>query len=60
MAITLTANYQKRLGLPGYSSHSFQVSLESEITDLGEIQGEVTRLYGLLQDAVDREMHQTA
>ena len=59
MAITLTANYQKRLGLPGYSSHSFQVSLESEITDLGNVQGEVTRLYGLLQDAVDREMHQT-
>ena len=58
MAITLTANYQKRLGLPGYSSHSFQVSLESEITDLGNIQGEVARLYGLLQDAVDREMHQ--
>ena len=41
MAITLTANYQKRLALPGYSSHSFQVSLESEITDLGNIQGEV-------------------
>jgi hypothetical protein len=59
MAITLTANYQKRLGLPGYSSHSFQVSLESEITDLGNIQGEVTRLYGLLQDAVDREMSST-
>jgi len=59
VAITLTANYQKRLGLPGYSSHSFQVSLESEITDLGNVQGEVTRLYGLLQDAVDREMHQT-
>ena len=56
MAITLTANYQKRLGLPGFSSHSFQVSLESEITDLGEIQGEVARLYDLLQDAVDREI----
>ena len=39
MAITLVANYQKRLGLPAYSSHSFQVSVESEITDLGNIQG---------------------
>ena len=58
MAITLSANYQKRLGLPGYSSHSFQVSLESEITDLGQVQGEATRLYQLLQDAVDREIQQ--
>ncbi|MEN8713511.1 MAG: hypothetical protein ABF384_01255 [Verrucomicrobiales bacterium] len=58
MAITLVANYQKRLGLPAYSSHSFQVSVESEITDLGQVQGEVARLYGLLQDAVDREIQQ--
>jgi hypothetical protein len=58
MAITLLSNYQKRLGLPGYSSHSFQVSLESEITDLGQVQGEVARLYSLLQDAVDREIQQ--
>ena len=26
MAIKLIANYSKRLGLPGYSSHQFEVS----------------------------------
>jgi hypothetical protein len=56
MAIKLIANYAKRLGLPGYSSHQFSVSLEAELMDLGDIQGEAARLYGLLQDAVDREI----
>ncbi|MEX2578266.1 MAG: hypothetical protein WD342_04345 [Verrucomicrobiales bacterium] len=59
MAITVSANYQKRLGLPAYSSHSFQVSVDTEITDLGQVQGEVARLYSLLQDSVDREIQQT-
>jgi hypothetical protein len=56
MAVKLIANYAKRLGLPGYSSHQFSVSLETELADLGNAQGEATRLYGLLQDAVDREI----
>lgn len=58
MAIKLIANYAKRLGLPGYSSHQFSVSVETELTDLGQVQGEAARLYGLLQDAVDREIQQ--
>jgi hypothetical protein len=56
MAIKLIANYAKRLGLPGYSSHQFSVSVEAELMDLGNIQGEAARIYGLLQDAVDREI----
>lgn len=56
MAIKLTSNYSKKAGLPNYSSHQFSVCVETELTDLGQVQGEVTRLYGLLQDAVDREM----
>lgn len=56
MAIKLIANYAKRLGLPGFSSHQFTVSVETELTDLGQVQGEATRIYGLLQDAVDREI----
>ena len=59
MAVKLTANYAKRLGLPGYSSHQFSVSLETELVDLGQAQGEATRIYGLLQDAVDREIQHT-
>ncbi len=56
MAIKLIGNYAKRLGLPGYSSHQFSVSVETELTDTGDIQGEATRIYHLLQDAVDREI----
>ena len=59
MAIKLISNYAKRLGLPGYSSHQFSVSLESELTDLSQVQAEVARLYELLQDAVDREIQQS-
>ena len=57
MAIKLIGNYAKRLGLPGYSSHQFSVSVEIELSDAGNLQGEAARLYGLLQDAVDREIH---
>jgi len=56
MAIKLIGTYAKRLGLPGYSSHQFSVSIETELTDLGQVQGEATRVYNLLQDAVDREI----
>ena len=33
MAVKLIANYAKRLGLPGYSSHQFSVSVETELHD---------------------------
>lgn len=59
MAIKLIGNYAKRLGLPGYSSHQFSVSVETELSDSGDIQGEASRIYDLLQDAVDREIQQT-
>lgn len=59
MAIKLIGNYAKRVGLPGYSSHQFSVSVETELTDSGDIQGEATRIYQLLQDAVDREIQET-
>lgn len=59
MGIKLIGNYAKRLGLPGYSSHQFSVSVETELTDSGDIQGEAARIYALLQDAVDREIQET-
>ncbi|MBP9222624.1 MAG: hypothetical protein KBF76_02065 [Verrucomicrobiales bacterium] len=59
MAIKLIANYAKRLGLPGYSSHQFSVSCETELTDLTQVHDEAARLYDLLQDSVDREIQQT-
>lgn len=59
MAIKLISNYAKRLGLPGYSSHQFSVSVETELSDLEEVNAEVSRLYHDLQAAVDREIQLT-
>ena len=51
--LTLEANYSKKIGLPGYSSHQFMVTLRTEISDLSTVSAESDRLYGLLQTAVD-------
>lgn len=59
MALIVTTDYSKKLGLPGFSSHQFSVSIQTELTDLDRIPGEVARLYQLLQQAVDREIQQT-
>jgi hypothetical protein len=56
MAIQLSANYSKKLGLPGYSSHSFSASVEVELTDLSQVEAEVQKLYQLLQHSVDQEI----
>ena len=59
MAVKLNTNYSKKLGLPGYSSHSFSASVEIEITDLSHVTAETARLYGLLQASVDHQIQQT-
>jgi len=59
MALKLTANYSKRLGLPGYSSHQFSVSVETEISNINDVAGESTRLYQSLQQSVDDEIQHT-
>ncbi len=59
MAIKLIANYSKRLGLPGYSSHQFSVSVETELTAADDIRGESERLYQLLQSNVDGQIQST-
>jgi hypothetical protein len=59
MAIKLIANYSKRLGLPGYSSHQFSVSVETELTTADDIAAESERLYQLLQSNVDQQMLHT-
>ena len=53
MALVLETTYSKKLGLPGYSSHQFSVSLKVEISDVSQVQAESARLYRLLQDGVD-------
>jgi hypothetical protein len=59
MAVKLIANYAKRLGLSGYSSHQFSVSVETELHDVTDIAGESARLYTSLQQSVDEQMQQT-
>ena len=59
MAIKLNATYSKKLGLPGYSSHQFSVSVETELTTTSDVPGESARLYQTLQQAVDEQMQQT-
>ena len=59
MALKLIANYSKRLGLPGYSSHQFSVCVETEISSIDDVAGESSRLYQTLQDSVDAEIQHT-
>src|SRR5947208_16805854 len=59
MAVKLIANYAKRLGLPGYSSHQFSVSIETELQNLDNVREESARLYDSLQQAVDQQIQKT-
>jgi hypothetical protein len=58
MAVILQITYSKKLGLPGYSSHSCSVSLTTEIQDKEMAGEESAKLYQLLQSAVDKEIQQ--
>jgi len=56
MAVILSMTYQKKLGLPNFSSHSCSVSLTVEIPDASAAAQESQKLYQLLQSAVDEEI----
>ena len=56
--ITLEANYSKKIGLPGYSSHQFSVTLRSELADVSRVEQESARLYDILQSSVDQNIQQ--
>jgi hypothetical protein len=58
MAVILQITYSKKLGLPGFSSHSCSVSLTTEIQDKEMAGEESSKLYQLLQSAVDKEIQQ--
>jgi hypothetical protein len=59
MAVKLIANYAKRLGLPGYSSHQFSVSIETELQNLDNVAHDSARLYESLQSVVDQQIQKT-
>ena len=56
--ILLEANYSKKIGLPGYSSHQFSVSLKTELADVAQLPAECARLYARLQQSVDNSIQQ--
>jgi len=58
MAITLEANYSKKLGLPGYSSHQYSITIRTELTYAKQVESESTRLCSLLQGCVDKDIQQ--
>ena len=51
--ILLETNYSKKIGLPGYSSHQFSVSLKTELADVTQLPAECSSLYARLQQSVD-------
>lgn len=58
MAIILEAAYSKKLGLPNFSSHSYVVSIRTELNDINQVPEESSKLYKMLQEAVDREIQE--
>jgi hypothetical protein len=59
MPVILEANYSKKIGLPGYSSHQYSITLRTEISDLTQVSSESQRLYAQLQACVDRDIQNT-
>ena len=58
MAIIFEAAYSKKLGLPNFSSHSYVVSVRTELQDLSQVPEESTKLYKMLQEAVDKDIQE--
>jgi hypothetical protein len=56
MSLTLEANYSKKIGLPGYSSHQYSLTLKTEVQNINQVEAESARLHQTLQTAVDREL----
>ena len=56
MSLTLEANYSKKIGLPGYSSHQYSLTLKTELNNINQVEAESARLHQTLQTAVDREL----
>lgn len=59
MAIVFEANYSKKLGLPGYSSHQYSVTVRTELSDVSQVDSESAKIHALLQKSVDREIQKT-
>ncbi len=56
MSVFLEANYAKKIGLPGYSSHQYAVTLRIELGDLTQLEKTNAELFARLQTAVDSQI----
>jgi len=57
--IVLEANYSKKLGLPGYSSHQYSLTVRKEVSDISQVENESRQLFATLQSNVDRDIQNT-
>jgi len=57
--IVLEANYSKKLGLPGYSSHQYSLTVRKEVSDISQVENESRQLFATLQNNVDRDIQKT-
>src|SRR5271156_5391699 len=57
--IILEANYSKKIGLPGYSSHQYSLTVRKEVSDITQVETESRQLFATLQSNVDRDIQQT-
>jgi hypothetical protein len=56
--VIVEASYSKKIGLPAYSSHSYSVTIRSEVVDLSQVERESAKLYAILQGSVDRKIQE--
>jgi hypothetical protein len=57
--LIIEANYSKKLGLPGYSSHQYSITLRAEVSDVSQVSAKSQELHSLMQSCVDREIQDT-
>ncbi len=57
--LIIEANYSKKLGLPGYSSHQYSITLRAEVSDVTQVSAKSQELHALMQSCVDREIQNT-
>src|ERR1051326_4681651 len=50
--IVFEANYSKKLGLPGFSSHQYSVTIRTELSGINQIEIESAKIHALLQSSV--------
>ncbi len=55
---SVEVSYSKKIGLRNYSSHSFSLSVKTEVPTIADVEKESNQLYALLQDTVDKNLQE--